>query len=158
MQSLFFLILIIFWVRINWKINFNRQNARMCYMWHMSLHYVVIVIRVMFVSLCSQIAVVLFWRFYVHVLKNFFQIHTRLQIQRPHPPVQCPKTSTFEPKYALKWVSRHFVGYHVHFVTYHIFQKATSSYRRTSHFVPESYQFVPTYLLLRTRKNIYVIF
>ena len=29
----------IFWVRIKWKINFNRQIARKCYMWHMSLHY-----------------------------------------------------------------------------------------------------------------------
>ena len=40
MQSLFFLIFMIFWVRIKWKINFNRQNARKCYMWHMSLHYI----------------------------------------------------------------------------------------------------------------------
>ena len=39
MQSLFCLIFMIFWVRIKWKINFNRQNARKCYMWHMSLHY-----------------------------------------------------------------------------------------------------------------------
>ena len=37
-------------------------------------------------------------------------------------------------------------------------RKATSSYQRTYHFVPESYQFVPTYLPLRTRKNIYVFF
>ena len=35
----FSLILIKFWFRINWKINSNRQNARKCYMWHMSLHY-----------------------------------------------------------------------------------------------------------------------
>ena len=39
MQSLFFVIFMIFRVRIKWKINFNRQNARKCYMWHTSLHY-----------------------------------------------------------------------------------------------------------------------
>ena len=39
MQSLLFLIFMIFWVWIKWKINFNRQFARKCYMWHMSLHY-----------------------------------------------------------------------------------------------------------------------
>ena len=39
MQALFFLIFMIFRVRFKWKINFNRQNARKCYMWHMSLHY-----------------------------------------------------------------------------------------------------------------------
>ena len=39
MQSFFFLIFMIFWVRIKGKINFNRQIAQKCYMWHMSLHY-----------------------------------------------------------------------------------------------------------------------
>ena len=39
MQSLFFLIFVIFWARIKWKVNFNRQNARKSYMWHVSLHY-----------------------------------------------------------------------------------------------------------------------
>ena len=39
MQYLSFLIFMIFWVRMKWKINFNRQNARKCYMWHMTLHY-----------------------------------------------------------------------------------------------------------------------
>ena len=36
----FFLIFMIFCVRIKWKNNFNRQNARKCYMWHMSLQYI----------------------------------------------------------------------------------------------------------------------